>query len=176
MVRIRTISHRKLNVKIPASMEKSPLFDLYLRPGFLLRRANQIAMSINTRECEKLGLTPPQHACLIALDQLHGSDQRGLGKALGIDRVTIGQVLRGLEARGLIRRKGSHTDGRRNIVTLTAEGRELVVPAMEAIEATSERILSALEAKERRAFVELLLKVVVALNEESATPVEPPIR
>src|SRR4051812_24652898 len=100
---MRTIARRKIDVNVLSRIEESPLFDLYLRPGFLLRRANQIATSINTRECAKCDLTPPQHACLIALDRLPGLDQRRLGKTLGIDRVTVGQVLRGLEGRGLIR-------------------------------------------------------------------------
>lgn len=165
-----------MTVKIPVWMKNSPLYELYLRPGFLLRRANQIAMAINTEECEKLGLTPPQHACLIALKKLEGLDQRGLGKALGIDRVTIGQMLRGMESRGLIRRKSSKTDGRRNLVTLTSEGVELVSAATEATLVTSRRILAALHADERKVFVELLLKVVITLNEESATPVESPTR
>lgn len=168
------MSRETVSVNIPSWMKESPLFDLYLRPGFLLRRANQIATSINTRECAKLGLTPPQHACLIALDQLPALDQRGLGKVLGVDRVTIGQVLRGLESRRLIRRAGSQTDGRRKVVALTREGKELVGPAMVATLNTSKRILSALKPAERSTFVNLLLKTVIALNDESATPVEPP--
>lgn len=174
LVRIRTISRGKSGVKPLLDLKESPLFDLYLRPGFLLRRANQIAMGINSQECAELGLTPPQHACLIALDLLPGSDQRGLSRALGIDRVTIGQMLRGLEIRGLVKRKDSQADGRRIKVELTAEGKDLVAPAIAATHATSQRILSPLKPREREIFLELLLKLVVALNAESATPVEPP--
>lgn len=171
---MRTIFRSKTTVKVPQRAKRSPLFELYLRPGFLLRRANQIAASIATRECAKLGLTPPQHAFLITLDRCPGLDQRGLGKALGIDRVTTGQVLRGLEARRLIERTDSSEDGRRKVVALTLDGKKLVGPATAVTLRTSERILSVLEPAERTMFVDLLLKTVIALNEESPTPVVPP--
>ncbi|MGH8567247.1 MAG: MarR family winged helix-turn-helix transcriptional regulator [Gammaproteobacteria bacterium] len=137
-------------------------------------RASQIASSLGAEECAKAGLTPPQHAFLIVLSKCSGLDQRDLGKALGIDRVTAGQVLRTLETRGLVRRVGSSNDGRRKLVSLTAEGRKHVAPAQAAMRRVSARLLSALEPAERRVFADLLLKMVIALNQESVTPVEPP--
>lgn len=171
---MRTIIQKKMRVKIPEQARQSPLLDLYLRPGFLLRRASQIAASIAARECGKFGLTPPQHAFLMILDRCPGLDQRALGKALGIDRVTAGQVLWGLECRKLIKRAGSKEDRRRKAVKLTAEGKRLVGPAMAATERISQQILSVLEPAEGIMLVQLLVKTVIALNEESPTPVEPP--
>lgn len=177
MVRMRTsMTERKIAVKVRIPSEaKGLLSELYSRPGFLLRRANQIATGIAMRECAALGLTPPQHSFLVALDQCPGLDQRGLGKMLGIDRVTAGQLLRGLEVRGLIQRTDSTEDGRRKVVTLTSDGERLVGPAVAAARRASSRILSVLEPAERTVFLGLLLKVVMALNEESSTPVESPL-
>ncbi len=150
------------------------LRDLYSRPGFLLRRANQIAMNIATQECAKIGLTPPQHVCLIALHRYPGIDQISLGKALGIDRATIGQILRSLEARGFVSRSGFPDDGRRKRVSLTMDGKRLACVAKFATIRASKRILSALDLAQRRTFVALLQKTVTALNSESPSPVEPP--
>jgi DNA-binding MarR family transcriptional regulator len=170
------MAEQEITVKIPIPNEaKGPLSELYSRPGFLMRRADQIATGIAMQECAALGLTPPQHSFLVALDHCPGLDQRGLGKMLGIDRVTAGQLLRGLEVRGLIQRTDSTEDGRRKVVTLTSSGKKLVGPAMAAARRASNRILSVLEPAERVVFLGLLLKVVMALNEESSTPVESPL-
>lgn len=150
------------------------LSQLYQRPGFLLRRANQIALSIATRESARIGLTPPQHACLIALESYPGLDQINLGKVLGIDRATIGQVLRRLEARKLVKRVGSSSDARRKVVTLTDFGKRLVGPASEAARRTADQLLSGLKMSEQKALIGLLTKLVTALNEQSPAPLESP--
>lgn len=160
------------------SMKKTESFpglgQLYSRPGFLLRRANQIAMNIATRGSARIGLTPPQHSCLIALNSCPGLDQISLGKALGIDRATIGQVLRRLEARGLVRRENVEDDARRKTVSLTVAGRRLIGPAVQVTQDTGDRILSVLSPAERKVFVMLLEKIVTELNDESPTPLVSP--
>lgn len=153
---------------------QSPLSDLYSRSGFLVRRANQILMGIAEQECAKIGLTPQQHVCLSALDRCHVLDQISLEKALGMDRATVGQTIRRLEARGLVRRTISTEDSRRKIVTLTPAGKKMVAPANAAAEQVSERLLTALTPNERKKLVSLLTKVIGALNDESSTPVDPP--
>ena len=165
----------KTNAKtIKALQDQSPLSDLYSRPGFLVRRANQILMGFAEQECAKIGLTPPQHVCLSALHRCDTLDQISLGKALGMDRATVGQMLRRLEARGLVRRTISTEDSRRKIVTLTPAGKKMVAPANAAAEQVSERLLTALTPNERKKLVSLLTKVIGALNDESSTPVDPP--
>ena len=120
---------------------QSPLSDLYSRSGFLVRRANQILMGIAEQECAKIGLTPQQHVCLSALDRCHVLDQISLEKALGMDRATVGQTIRRLEARGLVRRTTSKEDSRRKLVTLTPTGKKLVGPADAAAAQVSGRLL-----------------------------------
>ena len=44
-----------------------PVFDIYQRPGFLLRRAHQISTAIFERSCAHLGLTPAQYGVLSVL-------------------------------------------------------------------------------------------------------------
>ena len=97
--------------KAPVKLRHSPP-DLHERPGFLVRRANQILMSLAEQETAKIGLTPPQHVHLLALGRWGALDQITLGKALGIDRATVGQVVGRLEARGLLQRKLDPKDGR----------------------------------------------------------------
>jgi DNA-binding MarR family transcriptional regulator len=155
-------------------MAKMTLDELYSRPGFLLRRAHQIAVGIFVEECAAFGLTPPQHSMLIAIGHCPGLDQAALARAIGFDRATVGQVLGGLEARGLVRRESSPTDKRRKTLILTPEGRSLMKKASAAIARTSERLLAPLRENQRRHFVELLLQLTRELNGASRSPVARP--
>ena len=148
--------------------------ELYARPGFLLRRAHQIAVGIFVEECAAYGLTPPQHSTLIVIDRCPGLDQAALARAIGFDRATTGQVVEGLEARGLLKRQNSRIDRRRKTLALTPEGRALMKRAAAAIQRTSERLLAPLRPGQRRHFVELLLQLTGNLNQASRSPVSAP--
>ncbi|MDB5998359.1 MAG: transcriptional regulatory protein [Rhizobacter sp.] len=152
----------------------SGINDLYGRPGFLLRRAQQIAVGLFIKECAEFDLTPPQHSILLVLKGYPGLDQSTLAEALGYDRATIGQMLERLETRGLAVRVGSVEDRRRKLLALTADGEALVDQASGAINNVSTRLLSPLSPSERELFVQLLRRVTDALNSESRTPVRPP--
>jgi MarR family transcriptional regulator, lower aerobic nicotinate degradation pathway regulator len=154
--------------------EVSTLAQLHARPGFLFRRAGQLVAHIAEQETAKIGLSAPQHVCLIALHRCSALDQISLGKALGMDRATVGEVIRRLEVRTLVERVADGRDARRKIVALTPQGRELVAAAEAAAESVSERILAGLEPEERTQLVRLMLKAVAALNPASVTPVELP--
>jgi DNA-binding MarR family transcriptional regulator len=155
-------------------MKPLALSELYSRPGFLLRRAHQIAVGIFVQECAAFGLTPPQHSALIAVGHRPGLDQAGLARALGFDRATIGQVVEGLESRGMLRRKASATDRRRKTLVLTSKGRQLMARATPAIARTSERLLAPLSGRDREQFMRLLLQLTGELNSASRTPVSGP--
>ena len=157
-----------------AAMAKLKLDGLYARPGFLLRRAHQIAVGIFVQECAAYGLTPPQHSTLIAIDSCPGLDQAALARAIGFDRATVGQVLEGLESRGLLRRESAAGDRRRKTLVLTAEGQALMRRAAPAIQRTSERLLQPLRASQRKHFVELLQQLTGELNDASRSPVSAP--
>lgn len=147
-----------------------PLAELYARPGFLLRRAHQIAVGIFLRECARVGLTPPQHGVLMVVAKHPGISQAELARLLGFDRATVGQVVEGLEARTLLRRSASAKDRRNNTLALTALGTRLIQHAALAMQRTSERLLSPFTPAERDLLVTLLTRLTTELNEESRTP------
>jgi DNA-binding MarR family transcriptional regulator len=145
--------------------------ELYSRPGFLLRRGHQIAVSIFMEECAKVGLTPPQHGVLIAAAQHPGLSQSDVARLIGFDRATIGQVVRGLEARGFLRRDASNGNRRNKAVQLTPKGAAALKRAALAMERTSAKLLSPFKRKERVVFMELLARLANQLNSHSRTPV-----
>lgn len=145
--------------------------ELYSRPGFLLRRGHQIAVSIFMEECAKVGLTPPQHGVLIAAAQHPGLSQSDVARLIGFDRATIGQVVRGLEARGFLRRDSAGGNRRNKAVQLTPKGAAALKRAGLAMERTSARLLSPFNRRQRAAFIGLLARLTSHLNSHSRTPV-----
>lgn len=147
---------------------------LYGRPGFLLRRAHQISEGIFETECVAFGLTPPQTGCLVVAHSRPGLDQKAIGLALGFDRATTGEILKGLETRGLVARTQSQTDGRKRSITLTAGGRKILEQAAEAMTRSQQTLLGPLTAEERRVLVGLLGRLCEAHNERARALLAPP--
>src|SRR5262245_13091163 len=80
------------------------LEDLYRRPGFMIRRAHQISVSLFLAETGALGITNRQYGILFALRHRPGIDQISVARLLGLDRSTTGMVIKKLQAAGLIGR------------------------------------------------------------------------
>lgn len=64
-----------------------------------------------------------------------GRQPAQLARDLGLPRYEVSRVLRGLEARGAVRRTSSLPDGRRVTVTVTAEGQALWQAALGTLRA-----------------------------------------
>ena len=135
------------------------LHDLSNRPGFLLRKAHQVAAAIFSEEVGQLALTPPQHNVLSALMANPGSHQTAIGRIVGYDRATVGAVLAGLEARQLVERRDSDKDKRSKILTLTRTGEKLLNRSNEAMNRINLRILEPLAVHERPLFIALLTQI-----------------
>ena len=149
-----------------------PLGRLYSRPGFLFRRAHQIADGIFVEECADLGLTPPQSSVLMVVGQYPGISQADIARLIGFDRATVGQVTRGLVARNLMRRTGSDKDKRNKAVELTPQGERVLLQARAAMARISQRLLSPLKPQERRLLMEILGRMVDQLNSASRSPLK----
>ncbi len=133
--------------------------DLSHRPGFLLRKAHQVAVAIFADEVGRLALTPPQHNVLSAILAHPGSHQAQLSKLVGYDRATVGALLVALEARGLLTRRPSADDKRLRTLTLTPAGKKLLAASAQAMGRINERIVAPLEPYERALFIALLAKI-----------------
>lgn len=162
-------------VKKSAPRTAAAILDaLYKRPGFLIRRVNQIAAAVHFEACGPWGLTQAQHGALLIAHCCPGIDQTGIGQALGFDRATTGQVLRGLEARGLVGRAVSGKDGRRRSIAPTREGEDVLREAGPSLERAQQDLLAPLSAPERKQLATLLARLCNAFNETSRAPVVRP--
>ena len=158
-------------------MSDSPadlLQGLYLRPGFLLRRAHQLSVGLFEEGCRELGLTPPQYGVLTIVAHAGGSDQATVARALGFDRVTTLRIVRGLQTRGLVARQPSTADGRRLQLTLTEDGVATLGRARELAANVTERLMAPLAGDEREQLQGLLRKLCAGLEPQARTRLLPP--
>lgn len=158
---------------MPATKRPVPLSRLYARPGFLLRRAHQISAAVFEDECRALQLTPAQFGVLTVLHAHPGLGQSSLARALGFDKVTVLRVLRGLEARGLVRRQLD--EGRRNVaVTLTDAGIALLEQAGPPAEKAYRRLMAPLDRAQQQQLIDLLQLLTGELEDHARAAFVPP--
>jgi MarR family 2-MHQ and catechol resistance regulon transcriptional repressor len=87
-----------------------------------LARCYQAFESYSSRHVRGLGLTSPQFDIIATLGNTPGMTFRELGEKTLITKGTLTGVVDRLEAKKLVRRLPSPTDGRCQIVQLTARG------------------------------------------------------
>jgi DNA-binding MarR family transcriptional regulator len=151
---------------------ESKLINLYEHPGHLLRRAQQISVSIFYDEMGS-DLTPVQYAMLRNLAAHPGIDQVSLSATTGIDTSTGATVCARLEEKGLLERKVIPTNRRQRALTITAEGERLLEELIPGSQRLRRRILAPLTGTEQLQFMELLSKLVQENNEQSRAPLAP---
>ena len=146
--------------------------ELYALPGHLIRRLNQISVSVFAARVAEEGfdLTPVQFAALMILSENPGIDQATLAGLIAHDRVTIGGVVDRLEAKGLLNRTVRKQDRRARVLALKADGEALLRRIMPIVRKAQEEILAGLSESERLTFVELLRKATDAGNALSRAP------
>jgi DNA-binding MarR family transcriptional regulator len=148
---------------------ESTLINLYEHPGHLLRRAQQISVSIFYDE---LGneLTPIQYAVLRNLAGHPGTDQVSLAALTGIDTSTGATVCARLEEKGLLERKVIPTNRRQRALTITRAGERQLADMIPGAQRLRRRLLAPLTGPEQLQFMELLTKLVQENNEQSRAP------
>jgi DNA-binding MarR family transcriptional regulator len=143
---------------------------IYGRPGFKLRRAHQISQSIFMEECRELDLTPTQFGILFVVSRQHGLDQKSLPRLLGLDRSTTGMVVKTLERRSLLCRTVDPADRRKLMLRTTAAATCLLERTQDPARRAQERLLRHFSPDERREFMTLLDKLLVANNADIRVP------
>ncbi len=114
------------------------------------------------------GLTRQQAFTLgyIEQNQDRGVIARELAESFAITPASVASLLQGLEDRGLVRRTVSAQDSRIKLLTVTAEGSQLVVGFDEEMREAQERLFSPLDPQEQ----EQLLGLLTRLTENITLP------
>jgi DNA-binding MarR family transcriptional regulator len=120
---------RRSNVKAEAVDEPQKGAELIFEEldgllGYRLRRAQGAMHRDYMAAVAGLKLTQKQTAALWLINANAGTSQVAVAAALGMDRATMMAVIDRLEARGLVVRKPSTSDRRRQELYLTATGKK----------------------------------------------------
>lgn len=163
--RVRAVSNR------PTKRDSRLFIDVYDEPGHLIRRAQQIAVSM-FRSTMRNGVTPIQYCVLRVLQDHPGIDQVTLARLCALDTSTAADLAVRLEERGLVRRMMPMKSKRYRLLHLTSEGTEIVKRLIPSAYVLSRRLLRALNKDEQKIFLRLLKKFVHLNNQESRAPLD----
>jgi DNA-binding MarR family transcriptional regulator len=166
---------QKMNRRIAQSSYrgrgKAAMMEVYDEPGHLIRRAQQIAVSM-FHSTMGHGVTPIQYCVLRVLQSHPGIDQVTLAKFCALDTSTAADLAVRLEERGLVRRMMPMKSRRFRLLHLTPEGANLLKKLVPSSLLLARRLLKALNKDEQRVFLHLLKKFVHLNNEESRAPLD----
>jgi len=154
--------------------ERGEMLDLYKHPGHLLRRAQQISVSIFYDEMGS-ELTPVQYAILSRLAEHPGIDQVSLSGLAAIDTSTGATVCARLEEKGLLERRVIPHNRRQRALTITAAGSALLGQLEPGAQRLRQRLLEPLNVQEQQVFMTLLAKLVHENNDQSRAPLALPV-
>jgi len=168
---VEKTSKKKLTENaLPVLFERMPLWS---RPGYLIRRLNQIHYAIFFEECKEFDITPVQYGLLTALKFSPDLDQNSLGQELGLDRTNVADVLVRLSKRGLVERHRSEEDKRMVLAHLTPEGERITDAMLLAMQRAQDRLLEPLMPQERNAFITMLIRLIDGNNHLGRTVFKP---
>lgn len=131
------------------------------RLGYLFKHAGMLMAELNAEALAPLGITAREHAVLLLLADHEPSSQQQAASRLGLDRTTMVAILDTLEDRGLVSRHPHAEDRRRNVVELTATGKDTMRRATKASDAAERKLLAPLSREDAQRLRAALRRVVV---------------
>lgn len=134
-------------------------------PGFLLWQVSSMWQRQINAGLKQFDLTHAQFVLLASMTWLAGGEkpltQIDLANHAKMDVMMTSNVLRTLEEKGLILRKPHPTDTRAKALSITAQGRKLVIQAIEVVEKIDHEFFNGLGGSSKK-FNEYLLTLIAA--------------
>jgi DNA-binding MarR family transcriptional regulator len=138
---------------------------LWSRPGYLVRRLNQIHYALFFEECKEENITPVQYGILTVLSRNPWLDQTEIGYELGLDRTTSADVIKRLEEKGLLQRRVNPLDRRSRQAVITQEGLRVMALLQDGMARSQRRLLQPLSPRNQKIFLALLRELIDANNQ-----------
>lgn len=129
------------------------------RPGYLLVRAGMRVRQRYVNALSAIGLLPNQHVILSTLNHSGSRHQKELADQAGLDPGDIVAYLDGLEKDGYIERNRDPADRRRQIVSMTHAGVQILETADSALDSVEKDTFDCLNVAERKSLVSTLDKL-----------------
>ena len=131
--------------------------------GFLIWQLTTLWQRAIARQLKPYGLTQVQFVLLAGLLWLSGREklvtQVMLAQHSKLDVMMTSQVLRALEARGLLFRRSHPTDTRAKVLELTQAGRDVTVATLPVVEGVDD-VFFGEKGEGRKAFNRELLRLI----------------
>ncbi|HVX33438.1 MAG TPA: MarR family transcriptional regulator [Solirubrobacterales bacterium] len=143
------------------------------RLGYLLKRAHLGFGALVSEALDPLGIDNREWAVLISLDDRQPRSQAELATLIGIDRTTMVALLDSLQRKGLVDRRPHADDRRKNVIEITASGRDLRKRAARTVDAVERRFLAVL-GEDEAARLRAALGAVIAPHEPPPDRPDPP--
>lgn len=139
-------------------------------PGFLIRRLQQVSVSLFLNRLRAFGITPLQYTILQIVKGQPGIDQISVASQAVLDASTVKDIVARLESKGLVVRSTGQRDRRTRAVSLTRAGADLLAACEPEVRATRKALLAPLNAEERETLLQLLNRVLSAHEGDEESP------
>lgn len=132
------------------------------RLAYLLKRAQLELAGLHEELLEPFGISAGELAILLLIDAREPESQQQAARRLSVDRTTMVALIDALESKDLVARRPDAADRRRNVVELTAAGRNTLRRATRASDQAEQRLLADLDEAEAAQLRSLLRRVAAA--------------
>ena len=147
-----------MSVTTPTRTPRLPE-ELVASTTFLLKRLGFAAKDRSMAAYEEAGLHPYHFAVLVAAGEGPHETQGAIADRLGYDKGQLVGLLDELEERGLVERQRDPQDRRRQLVSLTAEGKQTLRRLRTLAREIEDDFLAPLNDEERAQLHALLLRL-----------------
>ncbi len=148
----------------------------HLIPTAAARRLHQICVARSSAMLGGSGLTPLQFGAMVHLNRATGSpgiEQNGLASRLNIDRNTASVLVEQLVSSGVVTRQVGGADRRVRVLSLSPKGEKLYGELLPAFAAANAAILAPLPLRERRQFMDMLVRLIEGNLRDDKPPSRP---
>lgn len=136
-----------------------PLQHIQSLPSWLIGRVAARGRSLVAEALAEQGVKMLHHAVLAAVSELGPIAQADLGRRLAIDPKDLVGILNDLQADGLTVREPDPRDRRKNAVTVTPAGQDLLERCTAVAETANAQLLAPLAPAEARRLMTLLTRL-----------------
>jgi DNA-binding MarR family transcriptional regulator len=132
---------------------------LVARPTWLLTRAHARAHALLAAAFATAGVRGYDYRVLAALAEFGPASQASIGQAAGMDPSDVVATLNRVIAANAVARRQDPADRRRNVVSITDQGRALLERLDDVVAAVQDEVLAPIPPEERATFLDQLARL-----------------